>query len=188
MKETVLVISTCKEKLHELEFVKPLETILINEKIEYSTKHYLKINKEDLISCSKIIVCGTSLKDNEFCKKENFKSFEWIKRFDRPLLGICAGMQIMGLIFEGELKKGTEIGFFKESFTSDFLSLKGDAEVYHLHNNYLNHDSLVEFKVFSKNKKEIVQAIKHKSKSFYGVLFHPEVRNKNLILEFVKNG
>jgi GMP synthase (glutamine-hydrolysing) len=33
----------------------------------------------------------------------------------------------------------------------------------------------------------VVQAVKHKERPIYGVLFHPEVRNKNLILEFLKS-
>jgi anthranilate/para-aminobenzoate synthase component II len=39
------------------------------------------------------------------------------------------------------------------------------------------------FDIFSKTK--YVQAIKHKTKPFYGVLFHPEVRNKGLIEKFL---
>ena len=41
-----------------------------------------------------------------------------------------------------------------------------------------------DFIKFTKSK--IPQAIKHKEKKIYGVLFHPEVRNKELILNFVK--
>lgn len=175
----ILLISTCKEKLHELEFVKPIEKILEENKIKFFTKHYSKISERDLKKASKIIICGTGLQDNEISKHMN--KFQWIKSFEKPILGICAGMQIISLIFGVQIKKKTEIGFYKENFTKDFLGLKGEHEVYHLHNNYTNLPK--DFEKFTDSK--IPQAIKHKAKNIYGVLFHPEVRNKKLIKNFV---
>jgi len=61
----ILLINICKEKLHELEFVKPIENILNKNKIEFQTKHYKKISKDDL-NADKIVICGTSLKDKEY--------------------------------------------------------------------------------------------------------------------------
>jgi GMP synthase-like glutamine amidotransferase len=174
----ILLISTCKEKFHELEFVKPIEKIL-SEK--FKTIHYLKLTEKDLKNADKIIICGTSLKDNEFLKHIN--SFKWISDFNKPILGICAGMQIISLIFGTKRKQKIEIGFYKEDFTKEFLSLIGEHEVYHLHNNYVTLPK--DFISFTKGK--ILQAIKHKQKEIYGVLFHPEVRNKKLIEEFIKN-
>jgi GMP synthase-like glutamine amidotransferase len=82
----------------------------------------------------------------------------------------------------GKIKKHNEIGFFHENFENQFLGLTGEQEVYHLHNNYVQTNK--NFGIYSSNK--IPQAIKHKDKEIYGVLFHPEVRQKNMILEFVK--
>ncbi len=186
----ILIIDICKEKLHYLEFVKPICDILDNNKIKYFVKDYKKITKKDLKGCSKFIICGTSLYDNEFVK--NIKKFKWIMDFDKPILGICGGMQIIGLLFGGELKKKTEegknlllkkteIGFYKEVFNKNFLGLFGEVEVYHLHNNYLKFNNKM-FEIY--NGGNIAQAIKHKEKEIYGVLFHPEVRNKDLIMRF----
>ncbi|MCK5150144.1 hypothetical protein KAJ87_04430 [Candidatus Pacearchaeota archaeon] len=176
----ILLISTCKEKFHELEFVKPIEKILSENKISFFTKHHKEITKSDLNKTKKIILSGTSLKDNHFLK--DLKNFEWIKETNKPLLGICAGMQIIGLLFNGKLRNKKEIGFYKEDFKKEFLGLKGEQEVYHLHHNYTILPK--DFIKFTKSK--IPQAIKHKEKKIYGVLFHPEVRNKELILNFVK--
>ena len=96
--------------------------------------------------------------------------------------------------FDNVLEKKTEIGFFRERFDSEFLGLKGEVEVYHLHNNYIVFDEGCRlpvagcrkmWEVFSCGEGGIVQAVKLKGKEFYGVLFHPEVRNKNMILEFI---
>nr|MBC8435159.1 hypothetical protein [archaeon] len=128
----VLLISTCKEKLHELEFVKPIEDILNEINEHFFVKHYSKVSKKDLGICSKVIICGTSIKDDFFLK--DLKSFNWLKFFNKPVLGICAGMQILGRVYGGKPSKKTEIGFFHEKFVKDFLGIKGKQEVYHLHN------------------------------------------------------
>jgi GMP synthase (glutamine-hydrolysing) len=78
------------------------------------------------------------------------------------------------------LKKYQEIGLTDIIFKNDFLGFHGKHIVYELHN--LNVESK-EFKTYAMSKK-CTQAIKHKKKPFYGVQFHPEVRNKNLLVNF----
>jgi len=190
----ILIINTCKEKLHYFEFVKPIEDVLRNNKIKFFTKHYSQIKEPDLEKADKVIICGTSLKDNDFMN--NIEKFEWIRKFEKPIFGICAGMQVIGTLFFLEkrklvfqkknyscLKKMTEIGFFKEKF-DNFLGLNGEQEVYHLHNYYVDFSDILDFEVFAKNK--ISQAVKRKEKEIYGVLFHPEVRQKEMIINFAK--
>jgi len=174
----ILLINICKEKLHYYEFVKPIEDILKKENIKYFTRRYKEIENEDLEEAEKIMICGTSLKDNDFI--ENINYFLWVKNFKKPLLGICGGMQIIGLIFGGKLKKKTEIGFYSEDFKKEFLGIFGKQEVYHLHNNSVSFGK--DFEEFTESR--INQAVKHKKKEIYGVLFHPEVRQKDLIINF----
>jgi len=191
----ILLINICKEKLGFYEFVKPVGDILIKENRKGFIRHYSCLTKNDLEKASKIIICGTSIFDDKFL--EDVGKFKWILDFRKPVLGICGGMQIIGLIFGGKLgrkteenknflKKKTEIGYYNENFDKEFLGLKGkqEVEVYHLHNNYVDFRKLREFEVFSGDK--VSQAVRHKKKKIYGVLFHPEVRQKNLILNFCK--
>jgi len=174
----ILILNVCKEKLYYYEFVKPVEDILNDLKIDFFVKGYLEVDDDVLRECDKAIICGTSLSDCDYLKDIN--KFNWIKTFDKPLLGICAGMQIMGLIFNGKLKQKTEIGFYFENFKKYFLGLIGEEGVYHLHNNWIKFSE--DFEEFSDSK--INQAVKHRSKDFFGVLFHPEVRQKDLIKNF----
>ena len=176
----ILLISTCSQSLHELEFVNPLKQILEEKKISFFIKHYSKLNKNDLKSADKIIICGTSLRDNKFL--QHIKEFKWIHNFKKPILGICSGMQIIGVQFGAHLKNKIEIGFYYEDFKRDFLGLKGQREVYHLHNNYITLPK--DFENYTSSL--IPQAIKHKTKKIYSVLFHPEIRNKELILNFCR--
>ena len=174
----ILLINICKERLHYLEFIGPIEDILRLNNHKYSVKHYLEIKDSDLKKADKIIICGTSLADNQFIEQPD--KFEWIKSFDKPLLGICGGMQIIAAVFGGKMKQKTEIGFFRENFKKEFLGIKGEQEAYHLHNNYLTLPK--DFEDFTNS--DIPQAIKHKAKNIYGTLFHPEVRQKGLIINF----
>jgi len=176
----ILIINLCKEKLHYYEFVKPVEDILKKNKKTFSTKHYKQLNENDLSKCDKVIICGTSLKDFEYLK--NLDKFNWIKNFDKSLLAICGGMQIVGRLWGSRMRDKVEMGFYKENFQQNFLGMIGEKEVYHLHNQYVIFPR--DFTEFTKS--EIPQAVKHKTKEIYGVLFHPEVRNKELIEEFAK--
>ena len=177
----ILLVNICNEKLHYYEFVRPIEDILKENNMKFFVRDYLKVNKRDLKKADKIIICGTSLKDSLFLN--NFEKFKWLGDFKKSVLGICGGMQIIGLIFcKKEIRKKTEVGFFKENFNKDFLGLKGSQEVYHLHNYWVHFNK--EFIIYNSGK--IPQAVKHIKKNIYGVLFHPEVRQKGLILNFCK--
>lgn len=181
----ILLINICKERLHYFEFVKPIEDILKKNRANYFVRHYKDIKNCDLENAEKVIICGASLKDFDFYN--NWKSFDWIKSFEKPLLGICGGAQILSKMFGGELKNSFAVGLDKINFEEKcFFGLKGKVEIYQLHQ--------LGFKKVGRNFEKLaisnfgIQVIKHKKKPFYGVLFHPEVRNKSMITEFVKNG
>ena len=94
-------------------------------------------------------------------------------------------MQIISLIFGGTLIENKEIGLIKIKFEKEFHNFKPSlAEVYLLHNYaVLNND----FEIVAISQEiEIPQAIKHKTKPIYGVLFHPEVRNKRTYKLFLR--
>ena len=175
----ILIINIGENSLHHYEFVRPITHILYHNRTKYFTRNYRDLPDLDLSKTDKIIIAGTTLKNNEFIN--HLDKFEKLKDFNGPILGICGGMQIISLLYGGKLKKKQEIGYFKEKFNKEFLGMKGEKEVYHLHNNYVTLP-----KDFNKHTtSKIPQAIKHKSKQIYGVLFHPEVRNKELIENFV---
>jgi len=176
----ILIINICKDRLHELEFVKPIEDILKKNNIPSITKHYKEIKEYDSISAKKIIICGTSLKDTKYL--ENAEDFGWLKNFNKPILGICGGMQLLALIHNGKLHKNCKIGSNKIEFNKPFLNIKEERNVYSLHNLTAISDEFITF-----DNSTTPQAIKHKHKEIYGTLFHPEVRNKDLILNFCKD-
>jgi len=161
----ILLINICKEKLHFHEFVKPVGDILVKNKIKGFIRHYTCLAKKDLKKAEKIIICGTSLKDNDFL--DNIKKFRWITSFPGPVLGICGGAHVIGLTLGKKIKKKTGIGLKEVNFKKPFLGFEGKKQVYHLHN------------------LQVLPETFHK-KNIYSVLFHPEVRNKEMILNFAK--
>lgn len=186
---TVLIVSVCKEKLHEKEFVDPICKVVLNSGENILARHYSGISEEDLIKSDRIILCGTSLKDFEYFN--NMERFSWILRLNKPILGICAGMQIIFSLFGGEILEKSkkistneEIGLENCKFNKDFLGLIGNCKVYELHQLGVKiGKSNFEPYAFSN---EGLQAAKHKDNPIYCCLFHPEVRNQEVIRRFLK--
>lgn len=176
----ILVIKGCKQIMHNLEFVKPIEDILKKNNFEFNTLDYKDIDSNALIDMDKIIISGTSLYDNEFTN--NLSYFHWMNNFKKPILGICGGFQILGLMFKGKRIQSKKIGLSNLCFEKEFLGVKGEQEVYELHNYSVESK---EFDIYAITE-NCPKAIKHKKLPFYGVLFHPEVRNKDMIIEFSK--
>ncbi len=175
----ILIINVCKEKLHYFEFVKPIEGIVRESRKDYFVRHYLELSNSDIEKADKIIICGTSLKDAGYLKELN--KFSFLRGINKPVLGICAGMQIIALVFGGKLKKQTEIGMTRVKFEKDFLGLESEKEVYSLHNYSILPAN--DFEVFARGM--CIQAVKHRQREIYGVLFHPEVRQRGLVKAFV---
>ncbi len=178
----ILIVNVCKEKLHELEFVKPVEDLVKKSGLEFFTRKYDQLYEEDLMEAEKIIICGTAVKD--FGYLDNLVKFNWIKECKKPLLGICAGMQVIGEIFGCEIVEKETIGqnevlttipnelIEADQFFSYFINTKSIK----LNNN---------FEVLARGK-EIDAIVKHKSKRMWGCLFHPEVMNSEIISNFCK--
>jgi GMP synthase (glutamine-hydrolysing) len=181
MEQGILLIDMCRENLHSLEFVKPIEKILKSQGKKYFIKKYCDAEKKDFESCSKIIISGTSLKDNDYLK---FKcKFSILTNLDKKVLGICAGAQMIGLVFGEKIVKLKEIGLHKVKFEKNFLGLTGETEIYSLHG--YSFKVLKNFEVYARSE-NCIQAFRHKQKQLYGTIFHPEVKNKKLIIEFLK--
>ena len=60
---------------------------------------------------------------------------------------------------------------------------KKEFEAYNLHQNSLT--NINKFDILAISENDSIQAIKHKHKPFYGIIFHPEVRNESIIKNFI---
>lgn len=132
----ILLVDLCYEKysLSMYEFVFPIADIVKRAKVRYDIMHHSEVGLITAEKYDKIILCGTALKDGGYL--ENMDLFSWIKECTRPLLGICAGMQVIGSIFGSRIISQPSIGLQKIDIVKE-TSLLGKPrriEGYHLHN------------------------------------------------------
>jgi len=161
------------------EFVLPIVSIAgVLEKC--TVKHYLEVDGKSLNCYDKIMLSGSALKDT--VTLDQTARFTWLKDCGKPVLGICAGMQTIGLVFGGIVKKCREIGMTEIATSKENPLFSSTFKVYALHNYALVPSA--EFEVLAESA-NCVHAIKHKHKDVYGVLFHPEVRNKDVVERFI---
>lgn len=169
-----------RSSLSYYEFVLPIVEI-VGKLDECRIKHYGEVTSEDLSQCDRIILSGTALKDTVTLSQP--EKFQWLKETEKPVFGICAGMQTCGIVFGASLVKCVEIGMTLITTVKENRFMQGNFNAYSLHSYCVEPSD--EFEVWAKSDK-CIQVVKHRTKPVYGVLFHPEVRNQELIKNFIE--
>jgi len=130
---------------------------------------------------SGVIICSSALGDNEALRDIRF--FSWIGSVGVPILGICQGMVILSVLNGGDYTPCEEIGLtrIRKLREDPVLGQPGEITVYELH-------SIVAtlppgFTALAHN--DAIQAFRSQAGTIRGVLFHPEVRNREIIHRFV---
>lgn len=175
----MLIVDLYREQLHRREFVDPVCAVVEEEGMRPLVRHYNELRKKDIEAATHLIICGTSLLDNDAL--QDVESFAWLRQYKKPLLGICAGMHLIGLVHGAALKGSLQIGFYQEEFDG-FLGLEGEVEVFHLHSKAVDFKRLKGFTIHSRD--DTPQAVS--KGNLFGVLFHPEVRQQGVIREFLR--
>jgi len=176
----VLLISTCEHKLSEREFVRPISDILAS--VSHEIFHYRDCTVEIVNSFDKILICGTSLQDNKYLDDINFIE-ALLSNFSGSLLGICSGMQILCSMFGSSVIINSEIGMSEVRTKRVNPISEGNFQAYCLHTKSVIASDNFLVMAETDNSPQIV---KHKHKNFFGVLFHPEVRNESVVEKFLK--
>lgn len=132
--------------------------------------------------------------------KDSGICLEILKNIDNiPILGICLGHQAFGLVFGGKIKR-LELplhGKTSEIMVTDknsilFKDMPEKFNVMRYHSLYVSEENLPEdLTVTAKSNDGIIMALEHRTKSIYGVQFHPESffteYGKNIIRNFIIN-
>ena len=178
----ILIVNVCSDKLSYLEFVKPIEEIVKKARAEFFTRHFLSLNHPDIREAQKVIICGTALKDFKYM--DSTSKFAWIKESHKPILGICAGMQILTKLFNGRIIEKTRIGRYKvKIIQKSSVTSKDEFYSYFLNSKAIDQNETFETLGKSGN---LTCIVKHKHREFYGCLFHPEVLNPEIITDFLR--
>jgi len=112
--------------------------------------------------------------------KELKEVSNYLDKFGKPILGICAGHQFIGLHFGGKAQPSKKPEYGKVELSVDdendlFKGLPKKFVVWASHN-----DEVVEvphFKILARSKDCSNEAMKHEKKPIYGCIFHPEVEH-----------
>lgn len=181
----ILLVDLCYRE-HSLgfdEFVLPVRRIV--EDCGYPCKdvHYRRIREDGPGNFDGIILCGTPLADNRFLA--DIQDFGWVEGCPSPVLGICAGMEVITLAGGGTLENCQEIGMTNlRTVVHD--PILGDRRhgfpAYELH----GFGCIVPpgFIVIAETD-ACVQVVRHPALPQIGVMFHPEVRNEWVLENFL---
>jgi len=169
----ILIISTCKEPLSELEFVRPIAMLIT----DHSIKHHSHVTAGDLAAADKIIIAGTALKDFDYLKGD----FSWLKTIEKPVLGICSGMQVIAKEFGIALEEFIAIGPQTVEVVAENKLAEGKFNAYFLHTKTGTGDFTT--LAVTDGKPCMIQ---HPDKEIYGCIFHPEVMNEQIIQKFAQ--
>jgi len=130
---------------------------------------------------SKIILSGAPVLLTETSPEPFLEKFAFLKSIPVPVLGICFGHQLLGLLHGATVFKGKEV---RNSIPVDilqpdpiFLGVKTGALFKEDHTEGISlPDGFVHL---AKSADYQIEAMKHPFKSIYGVQFHPEVSFEN---------
>jgi len=160
--------------------------ILKNIHYPFRIIDYSEAQKTRLESFAGIILSGSPQGDD--IVGHHLPYFKWIKDFEKPLLGICAGHHITGVLYGSELLHGKEPesgDSFVEVIKDDplFTGLPRHFPVKQMHNDSITLPD--EFDLLTTSPTCENQLMKHKQKPLYTCQFHPEYYNHDLIHNFV---
>jgi GMP synthase-like glutamine amidotransferase len=169
-----------KDSLAYCEFVQPIVSVI--QPLENCVvRHFSELQPSELSCYGKIVLSGNTLKDHATLNQT--EKFQWLKTCKQPVLGICAGMQTISLVFGEPLTAYLQVGMIEVETLAPNSLFEGKFRAYALHN--FSVEPSRAFQVLAKSTK-CVQAIKHIQRDVYGVLFHPEVRNPEILRNFIK--
>ena len=180
----ILLVDLCfrEGSLGYDEFVRPVARIVHHSGSDTASVHFLSLTDDHLSGAEAVILCGTPLADTAFLSKPNL--FSWLKETQLPVLGICAGMEVICTIFGGTVSPCTEIGMAEVMATGSdpIFQNPGSFSAYELHS--LSCTDPMNLNVLAISKR-CIQVIRHPERPIYGVMFHPEVRNEWVVERFL---
>jgi len=179
----VLIVSTCRYRLSEYEFVTPLIQICRKSGAEVEVARYDSLRNVDPGRYSHAVISGTALKDFDYLNY--VEDFEPLLEEGIPVLGICAGAQVIALYYGSKLEDLVIIGRHPIHVVRENPLLpSGTTHAYFL----LSKVIVPTRKLIELGRTgEATSLYKVEGRETYGALFHPEVLNREVIRNFLEN-
>lgn len=132
--------------------------------------------KEDYSEVDGIIISGAPILLTEVDNTPYIDKFQFLKIFDRPVLGVCFGHQMVGLLHGASVERCDEDRDWQSIKFTDQSVLLAGIEKHDFMEDHCEYITLpLEFKLVGSSSVCEVEVMEHKSKPIYGVQFHPEV-------------
>ena len=163
---------------------------IVDNYVDFKRISLLDFEESALSNINGVIISGAPILITEVDTEPYLEKLKWIKETTLPVLGICFGHQLMGLLFGafGNKMKACrdweEIEVFEESDL--FLRLPIELEMMEDHCESISIPP--EFKLVASSDACINEAMEHNERKLFGVQFHPEVSGNHgsvLIENFV---
>lgn len=182
MRSSILIIDCGSSKVVDIE--KQLEAI----NIAFKTVKWNKLSIGDLNNFGGIIISGAPILLTEVDSKPYLKAFNFLKTYKNPVLGICFGHQLLGLIY------GAKASLCKEDRNWQSIIIEESSTLfnyirkpYKMMEDHTEEISLPkEFKLIASSNFCKNEAMQHKIKPLFGVQFHPEASERGG-LQLLKN-
>jgi GMP synthase (glutamine-hydrolysing) len=138
---------------------------------------FKKLEDVDYKGYDGIILSGGYPLPVKYHKKEYSEEIKLIKKFKKPILGVCLGFELINFAYGERLikLKTKERGIIQIKLCSDdklFRSFPKNFKVYEAHRWVVPKNKNLKSLAMSKDG---VEAVRHPEKEIYGVQFHPEV-------------
>jgi GMP synthase (glutamine-hydrolysing) len=180
----LLIVNNAEKGITE--FVKPLQKIIDDAGTASDVIEYEETLNTGMSHYDGIILGGSPRGDD--IAVHHLPYFLWIKTCNAPIFGICAGHHIIGKLYGAELIRNIEkeVGDHVLFIDQRDPIFNGCPEKFLVRQNH--HDSITlpgDFILLAHSENCKVSMMKHQSKPIYTTQFHPEILNKNLILNFI---
>lgn len=180
----ILIINNAEPGIKE--FAEPIEKIISEAGSSSTLIEYAASSTVNLNAFDGIILTGSPQGDD--IVEHHAPYFSWIKTYEKPVFGICAGHHVTGFLFHSELLRSEEpeAGDFEVEIIKDdaiFNGMPSKFIVRQMHN-----DSITvppDFILLATSATCKNQLMKHNNKPLYTSQFHPEFYNPHLIKNFV---
>jgi GMP synthase (glutamine-hydrolysing) len=149
----------------------------LEEYIDVQVIGIMDFKAEQLDAFAGVVISGAPILLTEIDPTPYLKHLSWIKHYAKPLLGICFGHQLIGLIHGARVSKMREDRTLQEiEVVKDDILFERLPDIFEMQEDHCEHISVPHgFDLLACSDACINEAMKHRDKPIYGLQFHPEV-------------
>ncbi len=150
---------------------------IVDQFMDFKTVPFLEFHPDQVPVAKGVIISGAPLLITEIDMEKYLMASTWIKKYDKPLLGICFGHQIIGLqygAFGSKIKEDRDWQEIEQLETDSLFSRM--PTVFQMMEDHCEVISIpAGFTLLASSDASINEGMRHKDKYVFGVQFHPEV-------------